>query len=174
MSTNLETALDVRIRTMRIIIFALLNGIVIFMAIAIFLRTSGNITPVDRLIISPAALIFGAVVSVVHWVVPNMLAARARRQIAYGQGTLTPATGGIAPIAGEVGQLVALYQTRLIMSAAFLEGATFFFLIAFMIEGQVYTLLGAILLTGMLALKFPTRTGVEGWIEEQQELIRNA
>src|SRR5436190_13112533 len=100
---DLETALDQRIRTMRIIVFALLNGIVIFMAIAIFLRTSGRfVEPRDSQMISPVALIFGVVMFVVHLVVPNLLAAQARRQIALGKWAGRTPTGRVALLPGDL------------------------------------------------------------------------
>lgn len=170
---DFDTALDVRIRTMRLIIFALINGIVLFMAIAIFQRANGQFgEPHDPLLISPISLVFGVVMVIAHLVIPNPMAASARRQIARGQGPSRTENLGAASIPGEAGQLLGVYQTRLILAAAFLEGATFFLLVAYLIEGQFYTLLAAILLLGLLALKFPTRSGVERWLEEQQELLR--
>jgi hypothetical protein len=166
---DFDAALDQRIRTMRIIIFALVNGVVIFMIIAILQRASGHFgEPRDTVLISSIALAVGVGLFVANLVVPNLVAAGARRQIARGQSPLvTP-----SPIPGDVGALVAVFQTRLILAAALLEGGSFFLLIAYLIEGQIYTLLGAIVLVVFLALRFPTRTGVERWLEEQQELLR--
>jgi hypothetical protein len=55
---------------------------------------------------------------------------------------------------------------------ALLEGPTFFFLIAYLLEGLPISLAGAgVLLLGILTL-FPTRSGVENWITNQRELTR--
>src|SRR5262249_43814730 len=63
------------------------------------------------------------------------------------------------------------YQTRLIITAAQLEGVIFFALIAYLVEGTPWTLGVAALFFVGRALLFPTQERVERWIQRQQELV---
>jgi hypothetical protein len=67
--------------------------------------------------------------------------------------------------------LCGLYQTSMIIGDAFLEGAAFYFLIAYLVEGSPIALAGAGFFLIMLLFQFPTRTKVEAWIERQRGLI---
>jgi hypothetical protein len=62
------------------------------------------------------------------------------------------------------------YQTRLLVQAALLEGATFFQLIAYRIEGLPVSLGVAAGLFLCLLMLFPTRAGVERWVAAQRDL----
>lgn len=67
------------------------------------------------------------------------------------------------------GPLEALYQTPTIVQQALLEGAAFFQVIAYLLEGQPLNLgltLGLIL---RLTLLFPKREAVERWIGTQRD-----
>ena len=68
-------------------------------------------------------------------------------------------------------RLAGLYQISMIIRLALLEGATFFQLIIFHLEGlQVSLVLAIVLLAGIILL-FPTRSRVESWIDKQQEKL---
>ena len=72
----------------------------------------------------------------------------------------------------ETEQLLAVYQTKAITSGAILEGAALGNLTAFLIEGHSYSLaIGLLLMLGILA-SFPTRQGVEDWLEQQRQHVR--
>ena len=62
----------------------------------------------------------------------------------------------------------------MIIAAAILEGAAFFLLIAYLLEGQAICLAAACLFVTLIAAKFPTRTGVESWTEKQSYLLQQA
>jgi hypothetical protein len=98
------------------------------------------------------------VCSLVALVLPRTLEASLRRQA--------------GPHAEDPGRLWTLYQTRLILVAALLEGAGFMQAIFYLMEGQTFSLAVALVLLAWLALLFPTRAGVEEWVERQQELAR--
>jgi len=68
-------------------------------------------------------------------------------------------------------RLISVYQTIFIVSAALLEGACFFNLICYMVEGQWASLafVGFCLLVNLST--FPSKDGVETWIQQQLELI---
>ena len=72
----------------------------------------------------------------------------------------------------EQAKLLMLLNTTTIVGAALLEGAAFANLVAFMLEGQVYSLiLAALMLVGIL-LAIPTRRRVEDWLEVQSRRIQ--
>jgi hypothetical protein len=67
----------------------------------------------------------------------------------------------------DAGKLVMVYQTKMIVAAALLEGGCFLALYAYMTERQWPSLtMAAFLLLCMLA-HFPTLDRVEAWIDEQ-------
>jgi len=68
-------------------------------------------------------------------------------------------------------KLLVLYSYRLIVGASMLEGATFALIIGFMVDATSWTLIAALLFLALNALQFPTRTRVERWLDEQQELL---
>jgi cytochrome c biogenesis protein ResB len=69
-------------------------------------------------------------------------------------------------------QLLAVFSTKTILGGAILEGAGFFNVTAYLIEGQGYALvLGLILMVGIL-IGIPTRHGLESWLEQQQRRIQ--
>ena len=74
--------------------------------------------------------------------------------------------------ASDMVKLLGLYGTRMIISSAIVEGCVFFFIIAYMLEGSPYCLVGALVLLGIMAAKFPNRVRVERWVEMQRELLQ--
>jgi len=64
-----------------------------------------------------------------------------------------------------------LYSSRLIIGAAILEGATFGLIIGFLIDATSWTLVAAVVFLVLNCLQFPTRTRLQRWLEEQQELL---
>jgi hypothetical protein len=68
---------------------------------------------------------------------------------------------------------MGVYQTATIVGAALLEGAAFFLLVAYFVEGTSWTLPAALAVWLLLAwLHFPTRSSVEHWLTEQQDEAR--
>jgi len=59
------------------------------------------------------------------------------------------------------------YQTGLIIGLALLEGAAFLNIMAYMIEGTIYSLGVAAVLLVLLLARFPTVVGVSDWIEQR-------
>ena len=76
------------------------------------------------------------------------------------------------PSKDEKSALVTIYQTSLIMGLAMLEGAAFFNLIIFLLEGKAVTLISALALLLVEVVRFPTRSGVESWVENQRAMLQ--
>jgi hypothetical protein len=164
-----DTALSPRLHIMRIIIFALVNGLVIFLGIAVFIRLNNPPQPANPNlpVVTFMALGFAVMDLLIHAILPNLTTAAGRRRILQGNGPTDASR-----LADDRGQLCALYQTRMIIGAALLEGAAFFLLIAYLLEGQVICLATAVFFVALIASKFPTRAGVENWIEKQSYLLQ--
>ena len=155
-----SAALRARLLTMRVIHLALVAGCLSFAAIVIYLRSQPGAAVAELPVLSFAGIALATMTAMAAVVVPGMLAANARRELAPGDVS-APETDP---------RWWNLYQTRLIIVAALLEGTVFFQLVAFLVEGMPWNLgLGAVFLVG-LALLFPTRERVERWIRAQHEM----
>jgi hypothetical protein len=157
---DLDSTLAQRVMTMRIIVIALLNGILVFVGIAVYTRTTGQMTPpLEMPILSHIAFIAAAPMLLAALLVPRLMESAAISKIV--KGTATPG----------VGQLLPIYQTRLIIRSALFEGPAFFALVAFMIEGPWVMLAVAGVMAAGIATGFPTVSGVQAWMEDRREKI---
>jgi hypothetical protein len=175
---DLDRFLAPRLQTMRIILLALVLGCVFFLIVVLILRASNNLANDTAPMMTAMAFVFGAVSWVLSVVIPRRVAALWRKQIARGvapSGQSSPAN----PVAGEqrsgmedARSLCVLYQSQMIIGAAMLEGAIFFNLIAYMMEGDPFSLGVALALLLALIWRIPTRNGVENFLVEQGELLQ--
>ena len=159
-----------QLRTMQIIVIAMVGGAAVFTAIAIYTQTAGLFPPPAQPLltyIAPAASLVQLALLVL---VPRLAVAAQRRRIAQTKWRLADPDRYRPPF-DENGALWGLYQNRLIIQLAFLEGACFFLLIAYMIEGTIACLMLALLFLCGMAVLFPLRERVERWVEIQRELI---
>jgi hypothetical protein len=107
--------------------------------------------------------------SLIQWpVVTRMIVKESRKKI---MAEARPGDSAEVKSMSDTAKLLAVYQTQMIVGAAILEGATFGLIIAFIVDGTYWTLVGALVLSGVNAFQFPTRTRVERWLSEQRELI---
>jgi hypothetical protein len=154
--------LAARVRTMQIIAFAIILGPSIALALFAFLRTQGPPNFPNAPLLTYVAAGFAAVALVLHQVVPSAVVAAQGRRLAEGRPVGAPL--------GSPGDWYALYQVRLIMSLAILEGAAFFLAIVYYVEGTPLSLLLGVVLIAALVLHFPTAPRVERWVEAQRNL----
>jgi hypothetical protein len=176
---DLDTFLTPRLRVMRIILLALLLGCLIFLGLVVAMRLANNLRDNSAPLLTYMAAGFAALMLVLHVVVPRFSVASARKQIARGNWPIAAKTSSRYPEAAETmrgmsdaGELCMLYQMQMIVGAAMLEGATFFALIAFLVEGDPASLIVAGILIALLVWRFPTRARVENFLVEQGELLR--
>jgi len=76
----------------------------------------------------------------------------------------SPRSGAVSTLG-----LFAVYQTRVIVRAALLEGAAFFCCIAYLSTRVWWTLATALVLVAVMALFFPTRGRFDDWVRGQRE-----
>jgi hypothetical protein len=157
-----EPGPEARVRTMQIIVMALAAGLLMFFVLALFLRGQGQFgPPPDVPVISYVMIAFAAVDSIASAVVPGISLAAARRKLAEEprrpEGDPSPRWYGLC-------------QTILILRIALLEGAAFGLLVAYLLEGRLWTALLALVLLAAVAAHFPTRSRVDAWVERQRSL----
>jgi hypothetical protein len=152
--------------TMRIVHGALCMGVVTITAILGLLRMNGGKPPAATPMISYVGFGMAAVCLPLSFLVPNLLSAGWRRQIAIGKWPLSiPAQPD-----SDAGWW-SIFQSRLIVGMAMLEGAAFMQVIAYFVEGMPLSLGVALGLLVVMLTRFPTRLGVESWIAEQREMV---
>ena len=111
--------------SMRIIHGALCMGMVTATVVLGMLRLNGGQPPAQLPMISYVGFGMAAVCLVLSFIVPNLLAAGFRQRIA----------AGTLPLPGDDVGWWAIYQARLIVGMALLEGAAFMQAIAYFLEG---------------------------------------
>lgn len=160
--------------TLQIIVGALAGGVLMFLAIVIFIgsQNPARATP-DIPLITYIAYSMAAVCAILSFVVPNFVVARARKSLVAGDVARWGLVKNLPNVEqlGEIAPLAAIYQTRTIIGAALCEGAAFMACVAYLIEHQRPMLFVAGLLL-LLILRFvPTPSRLESWIEN--ELVTN-
>ena len=137
----------------RIIAGALIMGVVTFACVAFFVAKG---EPVE----SPMLALIGAGMAVmsvvVRFIVPTII-------VNAGKARLKEAAD-----ADQMSQLAGLYQTKMIIGIAVLEGAAFFNLVAYISEKQFWTYGVVAFLVGVMAISFPSQGQFESWAEEMK------
>ncbi len=175
-SSNQSTSLLV----MRIIVGAMMLGVIVFFAVAVGIRANATQPPPALPIVGLLGLGFAPVALVLAVVVPFLMALSWQRQIAGGTwpahqvrgGPLLPPTpaGALEP-EEEVVRWWAMYQTQLIIRCALIEGAIFFQLTAYIAEGSAFSLWVAAVLLAALVAQWPTRERIDRWAAARQEAV---
>jgi hypothetical protein len=156
-----------RLRVMQIITGAPILGVVITLGIFVFLVQvpnqgrpfgPGQGPP----ILSVLALGTLAVLAVASGVLPDVVLRQGLRSIARGEGP---------PPTGYAGRLLLQRQTTLIMGLALLEAPALFCCIAYLLEGRLYTVGGAVLAVLLMASRFPTESGLRAWLRRRLDAV---
>jgi hypothetical protein len=155
--------------TMQIIAGALIQGVVIFLVVVVFFLP----VPPNQLAVlnSYFGLGFALVAMAMSLVVPNVIVASTKKSLVKGRPIDLPKQFGEMSNLGFLAPLAGLYQTKMIIAMALLEGAAFFNLISYMMERQPFTLAVVGMLLLALAMNFPTRRGLEKWLAEETKSI---
>jgi hypothetical protein len=157
-----------QLRTMQIIVVALCMGVIVF---AVYLVLTGSADEQPELgILTFAAIGMAAVNAVISLIVPVFAISRQVRTIA--NGTWRPTNQQAVAPSTDIGKLLAVYQTALIIGSALLEGAAFFGLAAYMVERHVAGLVVAGICLALILSRFPTRGRLEPWVEDQLRRIK--
>lgn len=161
------------LRVMQIIAVALIIGPCVFAFVVAMLPLEAE---QQSQLIALIAAAFGAATIVLRTVIPPIVAGSQRRQ------RITPLFQGAS--GGDIGgdperqsaretaerSLYQVYQSKMIVEMALLEGAAFFNVIAYMIEEHWWSLVVAGALVVFMAGTFPTRGRVQAWVQDQLSL----
>ena len=140
-------------RISQIIAGALIAGVVMFACVAFFVA-KGEPTKSPMLALIGAGM--AAMAVVVRFIVPTII-------VNAGKARLKEATAADVMI-----QLAGLYQTKMIVGMAVLEGAAFVSLIAYISEKQFWSYGVVAFLVGVMAISFPSQGQFESWAEEMK------
>lgn len=175
MPTPLErhAVLSKRLRTAQIVIGMLVLGVLLFAAVLLVLGATGWEPPVSEPGPLPLSwiLAFVAVVQApVFLILRTALLGRARQGIAAGTWPMAAADPDLRE-AGDAGRLFQAWFHATIVLCAGLEAAALMCLVAFLIEGQSWTLAlgGAFGLA--LAMQMPSREGMDRRLGAELEAV---
>lgn len=154
-----------RVRTLRIIVAALAAGCLTFAAIAAVQGGAPQANPQGEPIVTFVALAFAAMALVARTVVPAVMVRTGSESLARTLGSQSDPSSDRTTAAAR--GLMNLLQTKTIIAGAMLEGATFFLLISYLVEGQMISLVAAALLVGLLLTLIPTERGMIRWVEDR-------
>jgi hypothetical protein len=170
MASDQPGLLDQVLRINQIIIGGLVVGVVFFMVIVLAFL-GARVQPLDpQAIVSIVMAAFALMMLPARFAVPGLIVSSNCRKIAQGTWQPRQQPGAAIPDTDE-GKLLQLFQVKTIVGAALLEGAAFGNLVAFLLEGQVYSLALAVLFALGILVGFPTRSGLSEWLETQQRRL---
>lgn len=152
-----------RVRTMQVISVALMMGVLIFTGVTLLMRLRPGAEP-------PAAnpvLSYVAVAATIIAVIARSLMMSMTVQGSVKELLKTKRADDLEPI-----DLFSIYQVRMIVGAAQLEGAAFFVLVSYMTDGQLWSMGLVVALLAMMAATFPTFERVQVWAEDTLRAIR--
>ncbi len=137
-------------RICQIIAAALMLGVICFSFVAF---TVAKNPPATMPIISMVGAGFAGIATIVRFVLPQIMVAGMTRN-------LKPDEPGI------LHRLASLYQTKMIIGMAVLEGAAFFNLVGYIVERQIWSYGVVAALLTIMAISFPSQTQFENWAED--------
>ncbi len=173
---------EAAVRTPQIVVIGLVVGCGFFMGIAISMNMQqgglGAAQGDGNPLLPYIALAFAVSAVAARVMVVPVVVGPLRRKIV--QGTWPPPNGrpqqpslvAMAEADEEAGKLAMLFLTKTIIAGAIIEGAAFFLLIAYLIEGSFMALGVAVAMVVLLASHFPTAGSLISWIERQKEEMR--
>lgn len=155
------------VRTVQIIVGALVTGVLVFAGIAVLQRI--NRPPQQEALLAYLGAGFAATALGVRSVIGCITAASFRKRIASGSAPIAPSIASGNPTDGD--RLLLAFQQKTIIESALVEGAAFFVLVTFLTVGQWWSLGISAVLVVVLLVPFPTFDRVENWVKYQLELL---
>ncbi len=155
--------------TMQFIAGALIQGVVVFLVVVLFFLPA----PPNRLAIFNPYVGLGVAVlaMLMSLFIPRLILVSTKKSLVKGRPIDLPKQFGETGNVGFLAPLTGLFQTRLIIAMALLEGAAFFNLVSYMCERQTMSLAVVGMLLLAMVLNFPRRRGLEAWLAEETKSI---
>jgi hypothetical protein len=150
-----QSSEETQFRTIQIIAGAVIAGPLIFAAVAF--AVARNQQPGSP-VLAYIAVGFAALSLIVSFVAPAVVTRAQLDAICrQGDGDLTR-------------QLMGLFQTRVIIRSAVLEGAALLCGVAYITSSLWWTIAAMLLLVGVMLAIFPTRGQFDNWVRKEREL----
>lgn len=154
--------------TMKIIAGSLIVGVTMLLLIALLVFRSGKPLADAPWALTDPLVLVGAVVALsmipVSVFLPDQFARPAAAQVVAQKPTI-PADPAWQEWGSHARELLPIFQTRMIIRAALLEGAAFLNGIVYMLSGSGIALALAVALILVMAWNFPTGDRVRNWLE---------
>lgn len=146
------------VRTMQIVAAGLIMGLLIFFGIVLVVTKAEFVGKLG--VVGMVAAGFAGIMIANHFFIPGLIAQTQLK---------SSAADGLMKQSDDVKnqRLLGIYQAHMIVALALLEGAGFFNLIALMVEKSFVNLGIAIALLALMAIRFPTASKVESWIQDK-------
>jgi high-affinity Fe2+/Pb2+ permease len=156
--------------TLQIILGALAAGLTTYLVVVLVIRGLPEAGGEPELL-TYCSVGFFFMMLVASSIMPRVMVQAQLSQISRGAWKPSTSDSENADFSTEAMQLLAVHQTQAIVRWAMLEGAGFFALTAYQLEGHWLSMAAALLVLALLLLLFPTRGRVENWIERQREHV---
>jgi hypothetical protein len=140
-------------RISQIIAGALIAGVVAFACVAFFIAKG---EPAKTPMIALMGAGMAVMMIVMRFVVPMVIVNNGKAQLKQTANN------------EQRSLLAGLYQTKMIIGMALLEGAAFFNLVAYIIEKQFWSYGVVAFLLGIMAISFPSQGQFESWAEDMK------
>ncbi len=170
-----DSMADARVRTLQIIVTALALGVMLFLALVLFLGLGKEMRVDDRQpIITYVALACGLAAFVAGPVVSFFVAIASRGKLAAGLGRPdAPAPTPADPSAEQrlKERIMGIFVAKIIIAAAIFEGAALFRCVAYMLDGNRLSAILAAILTAAILMEIPSRDRAKRWLVDQRRLV---
>ena len=147
------------IRTSQISTVALMLGVTVFGIIATVLAAKG---PAKAPMLAYVGVLVAVQVVALRFFIPGLFLKTQLKSVKHSEAELVSE------------RLPSLYQTQLIIGLALLEGSAFFNLIAYLLEGNWFSLGIAGFMLALMAMMFPTGDRFEKWAEDLSQNLNSA
>jgi hypothetical protein len=151
---------DPQLRVMQIIAGALMMGVLMFLGVVLVITKGDVLRQENPGIVTMIAAGFAVLMIVNHLVIPGLITKAQLNQFKSQDSDEQNSEQKRASLLG-------IYRMQLIITLALLEGAAFFNLVSVLIEHHVISLTAAVVLLGLMAVRFPTRTKVSWWVQDR-------
>jgi len=164
--------LDQITRNCQIITFGLALSVIVFVfTVFVILQNAEEQKPIELPLLTYVGIGSALLALVAGAIAPKIIMSNLRQKLAEGQEwNWNPSSVPMEEL-GDIGPLAAIFQIRLIVGLAILEGAAFMNVIAYMTEYQTISLGMAAALLFAIFLKFPWRTRIEHWVRDEQKTL---
>ncbi len=141
------------LRGMKIVVFALIQGVVFFAGIMLWVGGFKNEPFSDAGAVAWAGVGFGALMLVLSYVIPSAKERRGLDELSQQQHA-------------KVSDYLGLYRGNLIIGCALAEGACFMNVLLYFIGGQLMNLGLVVVLVIRIAMHMPSQTRVARWLAD--------